>query len=357
MKIGVLGAGQLGRMLALSGIPLGHEFIFYTDRKDSCAAVAGEVVHGEFDDKVKLAAFAGWVDVVTLEFENIPLSTLEYLAQHVTVYPNPAAVAAAQDRLDEKRLFDELGIPVASYHVIDSLQDIKALAPQQDGPYIIKTRRLGYDGKGQAVFSDASQASDIWFSLGEVPLIAEEKVPFSRELSIIAVRNPQGEIRYYPLCENRHQDGILAHTSLCRDSALQEQAESFAKRVLEKFDYVGVLTIELFDCDGKLVANEMAPRVHNSGHWSIEGASTSQFENHVRAVLDLPLGETTVLHDFHMYNLITKMPDSSALLSIPNLHLHDYNKTPAFRRKLGHLTVYPATDDTPARVEALLTST
>jgi 5-(carboxyamino)imidazole ribonucleotide synthase len=187
-----------------------------------------------------------------------------------------------------------------------------------------------------------------------VPLIAEAKVNFSRELSIIAARNPGGEIRYYPLCENQHHDGILAHTQVCRDSALQQQAESFAERVLQKFDYVGVLTIELFDCDGKLVANEMAPRVHNSGHWSIEGATTSQFENHVRAVLDLPLGETTVLHDFHMYNLITKMPDSTELLSIPNLHLHDYNKAPAFRRKLGHLTLYPADADTQKRVESLI---
>ena len=354
MKIGILGAGQLGRMLALAGIPLGHEFVFYTDRTDSCAAIVGEIMQGEFDDEARLAEFAQSVDVISLEFENIPLETLKYLSKHNTVYPEPAAVAAAQDRLDEKQLFDALGIPVAAYHVIDSLPDMQALSPQQDGPFIVKTRRFGYDGKGQAVLSESSQASEIWYALGEVPLIAEAKVNFTRELSIIAARNVQGDMRFYPLCENRHHDGILAHTQMSHDSVLQAQAESYARKVMEKFDYVGVLTIELFDCEGELLVNEMAPRVHNSGHWSIEAAITSQFENHVRAVTGLPLGETTVLNEFHMYNLITKMPDSSALLSIPNLHVHDYNKAPAFRRKLGHLTLCPADADTQKRIEALI---
>jgi 5-(carboxyamino)imidazole ribonucleotide synthase len=264
-------------------------------------------------------------------------------------------VSVAQDRLIEKTLLAETGIPVAEFYSIESLQDLHDLAKHETLPFIIKTRRFGYDGKGQALFKETHQAAHIWSALGEVPMIAEKIVRFSRELSLIAVRNLSGEVVFYPLCENRHENGILAQTRSCSEPALQKVAEEYACKILDRYNYVGVLTIEFFDCEGKLLVNEIAPRVHNSGHWTIEASVTSQFENHIRAILNLPLGSTDIYSEFIMYNLVSCMPSMMEMLSIRNTHVHDYNKTQSPRRKLGHVTLCPVTADSKNRLEKLLT--
>jgi len=350
MKVGILGAGQLGRMLALAGMPLGVDFVLYDSSPDACAANLGKFICAGFDDERQLIEFAKQVDVVTLEWENIPLTVLDTIAPHVPIYPNPRAVQIAQERLNEKTLFTRLGIPTPTYYAIESADELKAAAIQHADHLMIKSRRLGYDGKGQARLSHADDAGDIWTDLGGVPLIAEQFIRFTREVSIIAVRNPDGEVRYYPLAENVHHNGILVQSRAIVNDPLQKTAEDYVTRILNELDYVGVLAFEFFDCDGKLFANEIAPRVHNSGHWSIEGAVTSQFENHVRAILNWPLGNTTTRVDAVMYNLIGAMPDRRQVLQIPGAHLHDYGKAPRPGRKLGHITLC---NPTPARMEQI----
>jgi 5-(carboxyamino)imidazole ribonucleotide synthase len=339
MKVGILGAGQLARMIALAGYPLGLEFIFLDPAKDACANKLGTHLYGDYDDPAQLAQLAERSDVVTYEFENVPADVAHFLATHTVVHPSPNALAVAQDRLVEKKYFNSIGIPTPAYAAIDSLADLTAAMESIGWPAIVKSRRLGYDGKGQTFVRTPDDLQKAWNALEDAPAIVEAFVPFDREVSIIAARNPQGEIVFYPLSENLHKGGIL-RVSECREGdSMQQQAEDYATRLLEGLDYVGVLALELFQVNGQLLANEFAPRVHNSGHWTIEGAETSQFENHLRAILSLPLGSTKPVGHAAMVNFIGGLPEVSTVLSINHVHLHLYDKAPRKGRKVAHATL------------------
>jgi len=332
-------------MLALAGLPLGLRFRFLDPSPDACAQIAGELQVGSYDDREALARFADGLDVVTYEFENVPVDAARWLTERVRIYPPPAALEAAQDRLTEKTLFNRLGIPTVGFEAVNSRDDLTAALDRLGKPAVLKTRRLGYDGKGQAVIRNVDDAETAWSALRDAPLILEAWAPFTRELSILAARGRDGTIRCYRLIENRHQDGILrtslapANVAASTTSGLQPDAEAYAQRVLSELDYVGLLAIELFEVDGQLLANEMAPRVHNSGHWTIEGAETSQFEQHVRAILGLPLGSTAPTGSSAMVNLIGEAPSLDSLLAVSGAHVHLYGKAPRPGRKIGHVTV------------------
>jgi 5-(carboxyamino)imidazole ribonucleotide synthase len=328
-NIGILGAGQLGRMLALAGYPLGHRFRFLDPASDSPAGLLADHLALGYADTSALEQFAHGLDVVTYEFENVPVEAARHLEKFVPVHPPSLALEKAQDRFVEKSFFQELGIPTPKF-TID-------LNSSFSFPAVLKTRRMGYDGKGQSIFH--SQAEVV--AEKAVDCILEEFVSFERELSIIAVRNKSGETKFYPLIENHHRDGILRLSLVIGNvsAELQAQAEEYATRVMSALNYVGVLTIEFFEKDGQLLANEMAPRVHNSGHWTIEGAITSQFENQVRAVCDAPLGSTNPLGVCAMVNLVETLPDETSILKIEGAHLHLYDKAPRPKRKLGHITL------------------
>ncbi len=340
--IGILGAGQLGRMLALAGVPLGLQFRFFDPMPNGPAARLGMQIAANYTDQDALTRFADGLELVTYEFENVPLPTAAFLAQHVPVLPPPAALAAAQDRLTEKQFFQDLGIPTAPVAKIETYADLLHAVHTMGLPAVLKTRRMGYDGKGQYVLHTLEDANQAWASLGSQALILEGFIQFQRELSILAVRGLTGETSCYPLVENTHSEGILRQTRApapALNPQLQEQAEHYARSALERLGYVGVLAIELFQVNGQLIVNEMAPRVHNSGHWTIEGAETSQFENHLRAIMGLPLGATTPRGNSTMTNLIGELPDIRALLATPGAHLHLYEKEPRTGRKIGHVTV------------------
>ena len=353
MRIGIIGAGQLGRMMALSGIPLGLEFSMYDRHADAPGAAVAPIVTGRFDDLGKLARFAKGVDAVTFDWENVPAASVRAIARHVPVWPPPRALAVSQDRWLEKQLFRRLGIPVAPTVPVDSREQLTIAIAALGLPGILKTRRLGYDGKGQALLRRPADADRAWRALGGQPLVYEQFVPFTRELSLIGARDRRGRVVFYPLAENRHDNGILAETRApYRNAALQRAAERHHRRLMQVLGYVGVLCVEYFVLRGRLVANEMAPRVHNSGHWTIEGAETSQFENHVRAVAGLPLGPTHPRGHAVMFNLIGRMPERRRVLVLPGVHLHAYGKAPRPGRKLGHLTrvcATPAGRDRAAR--------
>jgi 5-(carboxyamino)imidazole ribonucleotide synthase len=343
--VGILGGGQLARMLALAGAPLGLRFLVLDAAMDACAAQCAPLLRADYHDLDALAAFASRVDVATFDFENVPAESAHWLAERVPVFPNPRALSVAQDRLAEKSLFRELGIAVPAFADVDSRPALDAAIARIGAPCILKTRRLGYDGKGQFRLRGASDADPAWAALGTqattVGLILEAFVPFQRELSVVAVRGRDGEFRTWPLTENWHDHGILA-ASLAPatvDAAIAEKAIAHARAVAESLDYVGVFALELFLADGELLANEMAPRVHNSGHWTIEGAETSQFENHLRAVLGLPLGSTRMVGHACMLNWIGSLPDAKAVLADPCGHWHDYGKSPREGRKVGHATL------------------
>ncbi len=342
MTIGVLGGGQLGRMLALGGYPLGQRFVFLDPGSESSAGQVGGLRVGAYDDEERLSELARKSDVVTYEFENVPVGSARFLNELVPVFPPPRALEVSQDRLDEKRFFRSLEIPTPRFAPVASREELDAAVRQIGLPLVMKTRRYGYDGKGQMVLSTEADVARAWEALGAASLIVEGWVPFERELSILAVRSKTGEVRFYPLVENEHRSGILRLSIPMSDawtSELQEKAASYASRVLEELDYVGVLAIELFLVEGELLVNEMAPRVHNSGHWTIEGAETSQFENHVRAILGLPLGSTRLVGRSAMINAIGKLPDRQRVLEVEGAHLHVYGKDAALGRKLGHVTV------------------
>lgn len=334
--IGVLGAGQLGRMLALAGYPLGLHFRFFDTASDSPSSLLAEQITADYADTSALEQFAHGLDVITYEFENVPVDAVRYLEGSAPVYPPSIALEKGQDRLVEKSFFRELGIPTPEFTA-----DLKNRQTQGIGfPAVLKTRRMGYDGKGQFVVQSQTDLIDELANGKVDEFILEKFIPFEREFSIISVRNKSGETAFYPLTENQHRDGIL-RLSLVTDQVsaqLQKQAEEYATTVMNALDYVGILAIEFFEKDGQLLANEMAPRVHNSGHWTIEGAVTSQFENHVRAVTDAPLGSTSPLGVCAMVNLIGDVPDVKSILKIEGAHLHLYDKTPRSKRKLGHVT-------------------
>jgi 5-(carboxyamino)imidazole ribonucleotide synthase len=341
MRIGILGGGQLGRMLALAAYPLGIETAVFDPASDACAGQVARHTVASFDDYEALRSFANSVDVATFEWENVPVAAAKVVAGVVPVYPPIAALAAGQDRLDEKTLFRECGIETAPFVLVDTREDLASAVRQVGLPAVLKTRRMGYDGKGQAVLRTTEDEERAWASLGGVPLILEGFVPFQRELSIICARGG-GEERFYPLTENQHRDGIL-RLSLAPaphlTEALQEAGEDIVRRVAQKLNYTGVLAIELFEHDGRLLANEMATRVHNSGHWTIDGAMTSQFENHMRSVAGLPLGSTAPRGLSAMVNLIGEAPASRDVLAIDGAHLHLYGKEPRPGRKLGHINI------------------
>jgi len=339
MRIGIIGAGQLGRMMALSGIPLGLEFTMYDRSATVPGAAVAKIVTGAFDDSKKLERFARSVDVVTVDWENVPVASARAIAKIRPVWPPPRALEVAQDRLFEKHLFQRLGMRVAPFAAVDSEADLARAITRLGVPGILKTRRLGYDGKGQARVRQARDAGYAWARLRGQSLIYERFVNFSREVSLVAVRDRAGSVRNYPLAENEHEQGILAVTRAPFTSLrLQLAAQRNHHRLFMALGYVGVLCVEYFVERGRLVANEMAPRVHNSGHWSIEGAETSQFENHVRAIAGLPLGDTRPRGHSVMVNLIGRMPVAEKLLATAGMHLHDYGKAPRPGRKLGHVT-------------------
>jgi len=344
MHIGIIGAGQLGRMMALSGIPLGMQFTMYDRSCDVPGAAVAPIVTGAFDNLRSLARFARSVDVVTFDWENVPVASARAVAKIVPVWPPPRALEIGQDRLAEKRLFQRHGIPVAPHAAVDNLRDLQRAVQALGTPGLLKTRRLGYDGKGQVLLRRPADIPAAWKQLRGQALLYECFVPFTRELSLIAARGRDGRVVFYPLAENRHEHGILAQTRApYRNQPLQRTAERHLRRLLEDLHYVGVLCVEFFVERGRLVANEMAPRVHNSGHWTIEGAETSQFENHVRAVAGLPLGGTRPRGHAVMQNLIGKLPPARILLGLRGVHWHDYGKSPRPGRKLGHLTLVTRT--------------
>lgn len=341
-RVGILGGGQLGRMLALAGYPLGLRFRVLDPSPHPPTRDVAEHIAGAYDDPHTLHRFADGVDVITYEFENVPLDAVRTLARTHPVYPPPDALAAAQDRLAEKTFFQTHDIPTATFAAIESRDDLERTIQRYGLPAVVKTRRMGYDGKGQHMIYHPDDADAAWENLGGRPLLLESVVPFERELSIIAVRGCAGETAFYPLVENTHRNGILwrslapaPHVS----AELQATAERYATQVLDSLNYVGVLAIELFQVNTMLLANEMAPRVHNSGHWTIEGAVTSQFANHLRAIIGAPLGSTAPRGSSALVNIIGTLPDVSEVLALPGAGLHLYDKAPRPGRKLGHITL------------------
>jgi 5-(carboxyamino)imidazole ribonucleotide synthase len=340
MKIGVVGAGQLGRMLAVAGFPLGLQFEFLDASADTPGGRIAPTVVGAFDDAASLRKLAARADLLTYEFENVPVDALREVARLKTCLPPLDALRVSQDRLHEKELFRSLGIATPPFRAIDSPRDLESAIADFGLPAVLKTRRLGYDGRGQRYLRSSSDVEAGWDALNGVPLILEGFVEFDSEVSIIGARSTRGEIRAYPLTLNTHRDGILrVSVAPHRRENLQRAAERCLRKLFDHFDYAGVLTIEFFVQRGRLIANELAPRVHNSGHWTIEGAITSQFENHLRAILGWPLGETDALGHAAMVNFIGEMPDRDRVLALPGAHLHDYAKEPRPGRKLGHCTL------------------
>ncbi len=360
MKVGVIGGGQLGRMLALAGTPLGMQFSFLDPATDACAAALGEHLLGDYDSQQHLKQLAQSVDVVTFEFENVPAETVAYLSQFVPVYPNAESLRIARDRLNEKMLFEKLGIPVTKFADVLSQEGLEQGVAKVGLPAILKTRTMGYDGKGQKVLRSTADVQGAFSELGNVPCLLEGFVDFSSEVSVIAVRARDGETRCYPLAHNTHHDGVLHLSIASQAHPLQELAQDYACRVLNELDYVGTLGFEFFVVDNGLMANEIAPRVHNSGHWTTEGAQCSQFENHLRAIVGLPLGSTAKLGHSAMLNCIGRMPTAQQILQIADTHVHDYSKEEKPGRKVGHITLRCESEEQLeqqiSQVEALLRS-
>lgn len=379
--IGILGGGQLGMMLAQAALPLGYRCVFLEDSPNCPASLYGKVYSSQqFED------FANHADVFTLEFENVPVKTVQWLqklsqpnpttdidvdanvdtnvdaddAHKYGMYPPAYALQVAQDRLAEKRLFNALDIATVPFMAVNNKEELNQAVQTLGLPLVIKTSRGGYDGKGQFIIRHHDDVITAWQKLGSAvtgdgsltatpaPLIAESLIDFSREVSIIAVRGQYGQMRCYDLVENYHHNGILAKSQApaVGVGTLQEQAHHAITKLLTHLDYVGVLTLELFvskNADGMpiVLANEIAPRVHNSGHWSIEGAITSQFENHIRAVVGLPLGDTDNVRPSVMINVLGQYPNLNKVLAIDGCHYHTYHKQERPERKIAHITVMP----------------
>jgi 5-(carboxyamino)imidazole ribonucleotide synthase len=339
-RVGIVGAGQLGRMLALAGYPLGIRCLFLDRSADSPGGQVAPILTGELEDPALLTQLGTRNQVVTFDWENIAGRALEPLEALTHVRPPRAALEASQDRLQEKALFKRLKIPVAAHCAVDSQEDLIRAARRIGLPGVLKTRRLGYDGKGQFTLKQEGDIGLAWKAMGDSGLIYEKFQDFSREISIIGARSASGDSVFYPLTANVHRGGILRYSiAPFANKLLERAARAHLQRILKALNYVGVLTVEFFVVNGRLVANEMAPRVHNSGHWTIEGCVTSQFENHMRAICDLPLGSTRALGHSAMINFLGKMPDRDALLGLDGLAYHDYGKEPRPGRKVGHCTI------------------
>ncbi|ABL02555.1 5-(carboxyamino)imidazole ribonucleotide synthase [Candidatus Ruthia magnifica str. Cm (Calyptogena magnifica)] len=342
MKIGILGAGQLGRMLALSGYSLNHQFGFSGNTTYEPAALLGYMFAKKNNHK-NINSLVEFADVITFESENIDVGIVKKINKKVPVYPNEKSLFITQHRGREKALFNQLNIPCASYQMINSEADLQMVVKTIGLPAILKTATEGYDGKGQFFIYKTSQITKAWKSMNGAESILEGFVNFKRELSLIAVRDANNNHKYYPLVENTHHEGILRLTIAPAqniDKKVQKTAQHYMQTLLDEMNYIGVLTIELFETENGLVINEMAPRVHNSGHWSIEGANTSQFENHIRAITGMPLGDTTQTYPFcAMINIIGQLGDIDNVLEMPNAHLHLYDKSERKNRKLGHINI------------------
>lgn len=354
--IGILGGGQLARMLALAGTPLGHRFLVVDSAADACAGDVSTLLRANWNDAAALEDFARRVDVATFDFENVPAETAQWLAANTQVFPPPEALAVAQDRLAEKTLFRDIGLDTPAFAAVDTRADLDRAVVAIGLPAVLKTRRLGYDGKGQRVLRDPVDLDLAWTDLGGAALILEEFIKFDSEISVIAVRSRSGEFRHYPLTRNWHTDGILsASLALTGDADVaQAGAVAHANALAERLDYVGVFALELFRVGDRVLGNEIAPRVHNSGHWTIEGCACSQFENHIRAVLDLPLGDTAALAPSVMLNWIGELPDARDALAQAHVHWHDYGKQPRPGRKVGHATICATSvSELHARVQRL----
>lgn len=339
-RVGIIGAGQLGRMMALAGYPLGVQCRFLDRQADAPGGQVGSIRTAALDDIAALTALAEESDVVTFDIENVPVQALEQLDRITPVRPPPAAVAAAQDRLAEKQLFQSLNIPTAEFVTVDSEEDAAAAARTLPLPIVLKARRMGYDGRGQRIARRADELVEAWHELGKPAAIAECWVDFEREVSLIGAQGAGDARVFYPLTENTHRDGILIScVAPAENVAAQSIAEQWMGEIMSRFAYRGILTIEFFETDAGLVANEMAPRVHNSGHWTIEGAGISQFENHLRAILGWPLGDTRAVAHAAMLNLLGTLPDRDTVLAQRGAHLHVYGKAPRPKRKLGHCTL------------------
>jgi 5-(carboxyamino)imidazole ribonucleotide synthase len=347
-RIGVLGAGQLGRMLAIAGYPLGHKFGFYGVSHEEPSAMLGHM-YAHSDDAQSIEALLNFAQVLTFESENTSVDLVNRLSRVCPVYPSAHSLSVTQNRVREKRMFAQLDIPCADCAPVVCLDSLKQAIARIGLPAVLKTQEQGYDGKGQFVLREAKDAEQAWASLGGQACVLEKFVSFTRELSMIAVRNAQGQQVYYPLVENTHRQGILRVTRAPAqgiDAKLQAVAEGYMQKLLDGLEHVGVLTLELFDTPEGLLANEMAPRVHNSGHWTIEGAQTCQFENHIRAITGMPLGSTQALQPFiAMVNIIGQTGPVEQVLAMPNAHLHLYDKAERKGRKLGHITLLAQTQE------------
>jgi 5-(carboxyamino)imidazole ribonucleotide synthase len=337
MKIGILGAGQLAMMMAQVGKRMGHTFTFLDPSPEACAFEYGDRIIAAYDDPQALQKLAKASDVVTFEFENVPAQSLEILSKYVRIHPTTAALEHAQNRLKEKKLFNRLFIPTNRFAAVNSVHDLEHACKNFGFPIVLKTVSQGYDGKGQFIVRKQSDIELAFEKLGSATLIAEQWVPFDREISMIGVRNQKGDMRFYSVCENVHREGILRLTHNKPRDPVEKLAQEYVRKIMDHFQYVGVMTLEMFQIGNQLLANEIAPRVHNSGHWTIEGATTSQFENHLRAITNMPLGSTKDNGLSAMINCIGELP-----LGIPQsktIHFHDYKKTPRPGRKIGHITV------------------
>ena len=342
-RIGILGGGQLGRMLALAAAPLGYRcHIFGPEDQPPAGHVADRVTVADYLDENALSEFAGSVDVVTLEFENVPAACLDFLGQRVPVRPGPGALATTQDRLVEKDFANSVGAATAPYAAVDTLSDLTGAMAAIGARAVLKTRRLGYDGKGQVMLDKSTDPAQAWQALGGAPAILEGYIAFDGEVSVIAARGLDGAISAYPPIANHHRNHILDKSEVPANlNAVQAtRAIAIATDLAMALDYVGVLAVELFVVGDKLLVNEIAPRVHNSGHWSIEGAVTSQFEQHIRAICGLPLGAMALRGRVVMQNLIGDDVDLvPGLLAEPGANVHLYGKTEArLGRKMGHVT-------------------
>lgn len=354
--IGILGGGQLGQMLAQSVQALGMRCAFLDDAPNPPARLLGKVYTSE-----QFFEFASACDAYSFEFENTPTDFANHLQKHRHLAPNATTLHITQDRLNEKKLFQSLDILAARFFEIQSLDDLEAASDKLGLPLVLKTTKGGYDGKGQALIKTKAQLQVAWQTLGvHAPLIAEEFIEFEKEVSAIAVRAKNGDMRYYQLTQNIHEGGILIQSihPAPNSQHLQQTAERYLQKIMTHLDYVGVLTLEMFVKNDMLIANEIAPRVHNSGHWSIEAAVCSQFENHMRAVADLPLGDTSTIGPSVMLNVIGQYPPLDKLLAMDGVHVHLYDKTPRPGRKLAHITIMPVDGSallgTVDKVKALL---
>jgi 5-(carboxyamino)imidazole ribonucleotide synthase len=355
MTVGILGGGQLGLMLGEAARNLGISCVFLDPSPDAPAKSVGAHIVASYDDQDSLRALAASCDVITFEFENVSAPALTFLTSMKPCFPSVDALIRTRDRISEKDWMQACGIPTASYRRVETPDDLAKAIDAIGLPLIIKTRTLGYDGKGQMTLSVASKAEEACLSLGGKNLIAEERIAFDRELSLISVRSTSGDIVHYPLVHNTHVNGILDTTIAPADGVkevLQQKAQGYAQRLMNDIAYVGVMTIEFFEKDGTLIGNEIAPRVHNSGHWSIEGAQTSQFENHLRAITGMSLQPTSIETPCTMLNLIGTVADATALHDLPNVFIHVYGKSPRAGRKLGHVTIKGKDEETIKKVLA-----